>query len=120
MENLVDNALRYNVDGGRLEIGTGTRDGAAILALSNSGPVVPADQIERIFRPFERLGDRRDQVSAGHGLGLSIVQAIAIAHGARLTAQPRSDGGLHVEVWFPPEPPGQLAASSRNRSASAV
>jgi signal transduction histidine kinase len=98
--NLVDNALRYNVPGGYVRVTTDTRDNRAILAVSNSGPVVPNDAVDRLFRPFQRLGPERTGHS-GAGLGLSIVRAVADAHGATITTDPRRDGGLEIEVAFP-------------------
>ena len=103
--NLVDNALRYNVPGGRVDISTGTRDGHAFLSLANTGPGVPAAALDRLFRPFQRLGTARTSRGDSLGLGLSIVQAIANAHHAIITARPQPEGGLLVEVTFPdPDP----------------
>ncbi len=101
--NLIDNAMRHNAPGGRVEISTGTRDRHAFLSISNTGPSVPPEQIERLFQPFQRLANARTGHSNGHGLGLSIVQAIAKAHGAELIARPRPEGGLVIEVSFPPK-----------------
>ncbi len=98
--NLIDNALRHNVPGGHVEIATTQRAGRATLVVANSGAVIPQREIERLLRPFERLGGRVDH-GEGHGLGLSIVQAIATAHGATLTADAQPRGGLRVEVGFP-------------------
>jgi signal transduction histidine kinase len=98
--NLVDNALRYNGPGGHVEVRTGVRGGQALLTVSNSGPVVPAADVDRLLQPFQRLGSER--VGTGAGLGLSIVAAIADAHGATLTATPRPTGGLCIEVAFAP------------------
>ena len=78
--NLLDNAIRYNLDGGRVDVETHTRGTRAVLAISNTGPVVPADAVEKILRPFERLAKPRMQ-SEGAGLGLSIVHSIADSHG---------------------------------------
>ncbi len=100
--NLIDNATRHNTPGGHVEIATGTRDRHAVMSISNTGPTVPAEQIERLFQPFQRLGDARTHHNSGHGLGLSIVQAIANAHGAELSARARPEGGLTIEVSFPP------------------
>jgi signal transduction histidine kinase len=100
--NLIDNAVRHNARGGRVDISTGSRDRHALLSISNTGPTVPPEQIERLFQPFQRLASARTGHSNGHGLGLSIVQAIANAHGAELNASPRPEGGLTVEVSFPP------------------
>ncbi|WP_432843479.1 sensor histidine kinase [Dactylosporangium sp. CA-092794] len=96
--NLVDNALRHNVDGGRIAV---TTAGSA-LTVANTGPVVPPDQVERLFQPFQRLGaDRVRAASDGHGLGLAIVRAIAQAHGATVAAAAPPEGGLRVTVTFP-------------------
>jgi len=99
--NLVDNALRHNVPGGRVEIATATVAGGARVTVRNTGPVVPPDQVERLFQPFQQLGGQRIRHTAGHGLGLAIVRAIAGAHGAALTARSRPEGGLDIEVTFP-------------------
>jgi signal transduction histidine kinase len=72
------------------------------VLIANTGPTVPPEQIQRLFQPFERLAAARTQHNSGHGLGLSIVQAIANAHGAKLDARARPDGGLTIEVSFPP------------------
>ena len=69
--------------------------------MGNSGPIVPTAEVERLFQPFQRLGHDRTGSGDGHGLGLAIVKAIAHAHGAKITAHPRSGGGLDVEVSFP-------------------
>jgi len=100
VSNLVDNALRYNASGGRIEVVTGGDAGTATIAIGNSGPPVPPDQLERLFQPFQRLGGRGGRHD-GHGLGLAIVRTIATAHGAMLSARPNADGGLTVSVGFP-------------------
>jgi signal transduction histidine kinase len=99
--NLADNALTYNVPGGWADIRTGTRDGQAVLSVSNTGPVVPPDEVERLFQPFQRLGGSRVRNAGGHGLGLAIVRAIADAHDAIVTARAREGGGLEIDVIFP-------------------
>jgi signal transduction histidine kinase len=107
--NLLDNAVQHNVPAGTIELTTGTRDGRAILSIANSGPAIPPAQVDRLFQPFQRLSTIRANHSNGHGLGLSIVQAISTAHGAALTAHARPQGGLHVEVTFTAaeDPPGR-------------
>jgi len=100
--NLIDNAVRHNRPGGQVEITTVTRDRHAVVSVANTGPNVPPEEIERLFQPFQRLGAARTQHTNGHGLGLSIVQAIANAHHAELSARARPDGGLMVDVSFPP------------------
>jgi signal transduction histidine kinase len=99
--NLVDNAIAHNHPAGRVDIRTETRDGRAIVSVANTGPVVPPDQIDRLLQPFQRLGTGSAARPDGHGLGLSIVAAVATAHRAVLTARPRPRGGLDVQVRFP-------------------
>jgi signal transduction histidine kinase len=99
--NLVDNAVRHNVPAGRIEVATGTRDGHAVLSIANSGPVVPSAELDRLFQPFQRFAADRNGEEDGLGLGLSIVHAIATAHGATVSTRVRPEGGLAVEVSFP-------------------
>jgi signal transduction histidine kinase len=98
--NLADNAIRYNAVGGQVEISACCRGDRAFLTVTNTGPVIPPDQLSRLFQPFQRLGPGRTG-SGGLGLGLAIVSAIAAAHGAELRAVTRAAGGLTVEVIFP-------------------
>ena len=97
--NLIDNASCYNQEHGSIHIATGTTASGAFVSVSNTGPVVPPDQIDRLLRPFQRLGPAGAGGSVG--LGLSIVAAIADAHQAGLIARPQPGGGLAVEVTFP-------------------
>ncbi|WP_248958158.1 sensor histidine kinase [Sphaerisporangium perillae] len=99
--NLVDNALRHNTPGGRVEVTTRAVDGHAVLTVANTGPVVPPEAVEQIFEPFQRLGTARTGRGEGLGLGLSIVRAIATAHDATVTTTARPEGGLTVVVTFP-------------------
>jgi signal transduction histidine kinase len=99
--NLADNAVRHNVAGGRVEITTATRAGRATVAVRNTGPVIPPGEVDRLARPFQRLGHPRVRRADGHGLGLAIVCAIARAHGASVSAAARPEGGLDIEVSFP-------------------
>jgi signal transduction histidine kinase len=101
LANLIDNAIRHNRPGGHVEVATGTEHSRAWLVVTNSGPRIPANEVERLFEPFQRPGTGRTTRNNGHhGLGLSIVRAIANAHHARLTAEPGPDGGLAIEVSF--------------------
>jgi signal transduction histidine kinase len=105
--NLIDNAVRHNVPGGDIEVSTATGDAGVVLSVTSSGPLIPAADVDRLFQPFRRLGPRPARPS-GHGLGLSIVRAIASAHGAVITARPRPGGGLTIEVTFPPPTRSEL------------
>jgi len=99
--NLVDNAVGHNDDRGEVMVRTRSEAGLSLLSVTNTGPVVPAEDVDRLFEPFERLDDGRGaQMDGHHGLGLSIVRAIAAAHGATVTAEPLAGGGLDVTVRF--------------------
>jgi signal transduction histidine kinase len=98
--NLIDNAIRYNLPGGSVEVRTETRFGYALLTVANTGPPVPADKVDQLFQPFQRLPADRATHPDGHGLGLSIVHAIAAAHDACIDTRLGPGGGLTVEVRF--------------------
>jgi signal transduction histidine kinase len=102
VQNLVENGLRYNVPaGGWVSVATGFRpDGMAFLTVANTGPVIPRYEVPGLFEPFRRLGTERLAVP-GAGLGLSIVRAVARAHGGFVAAEPREGGGLIVTVTLP-------------------
>ena len=112
--NLLTNAVRHNVAGGRVEVVTGMKKGEAVLSVTNTGPLIPPAEVDRLFQPFQRLDRHRANYSDGHGLGLSIVRAIVTAHDATITAHPMPDGGLTVSVTFPY--PASPAASPENHS----
>jgi signal transduction histidine kinase len=97
--NLCDNAIHYNVPGGTVDVGVRRRVGRVVLTVTNDGQPVPHTEVDRLFEPFQRLHRTADD--GHHGLGLSIVRAIATAHAATVTAEPRPTGGLVVEVAFP-------------------
>ncbi|MEU1850980.1 HAMP domain-containing sensor histidine kinase [Streptomyces sp. NPDC019990] len=100
--NLVQNAVRYNLpEGGWVEVTTDVQHGQALLVVSNTGPVVPAYEIDNLFEPFRRLRTERTGSDKGVGLGLSIVRSVARAHGGHIYAQPREGGGLVMRVALP-------------------
>ncbi|MFD5187959.1 sensor histidine kinase [Streptomyces sp. NPDC058357] len=100
--NLVQNAVRYNVpEDGWVEVTTELQGGQALLVVSNTGPVVPAYEIDNLFEPFRRLRTERTGSDKGVGLGLSIARSVARAHGGRIIAEPREGGGLVMRVSLP-------------------
>jgi signal transduction histidine kinase len=98
--NLIDNAIQHNGQDGWVTVATVLEAEEAVLTVSNSGPVIASGEIASLVRPFQRLGADRTAHDGGHGLGLSIVEAIAIAHGAELAVHAQPAGGLRVEVRF--------------------
>lgn len=99
--NLVDNAVHHNHPGGTVTVRTSSEDGRAVLSVTNSGPMVETSQVEHLFEPFQRGAGRVAAQEGHHGLGLSIVRAIAVTHGAKISAVPNPGGGLSVTVTFP-------------------
>ena len=98
--NLISNAIRHNMDGGRVEVSTTVRDAHAVVKVRNTGPLIPPDEVDRLFQPFQRLGTQRLRQGDGHGLGLAIARAIINIHHAQLTANAGPQGGLDISVSF--------------------
>lgn len=98
IQNLLDNALKYNVENGWVQVQVHS---PGTLIVTNSGPAVPPDQVPRLFEPFQRLSSTRLSHSSGVGLGLTIVRPIVAAHGGTVTAAARQEGGLSVRVHLP-------------------
>jgi two-component system sensor histidine kinase VanS len=107
VSNLLENAVRYNRDGGLLRVGTARPGPDRVeLTVSNDGPVLAPGKVEDLFEPFHRGAHTRHRTGSanapdGTGLGLSIVRAVARAHGGEATAQARTDGGLTVTLRLP-------------------
>jgi signal transduction histidine kinase len=99
--NLLDNAIHHNRPHGWVTVASSSEVGEAVLTIANSGPVIAPDELASLVRPFQRLGTDRTGHDGGHGLGLSIVDAIATAHGATLAVHAQPTGGLRLEVRFP-------------------
>jgi signal transduction histidine kinase len=101
--NLVDNAIRYNFEGGSIQIETGIDNGDSYFSVTNTGPLVPESKLPSLFEPFTRLGQRVTN-DEGVGLGLSIVASVVAAHGGRLESVALRNGGLKITVRFTAEP----------------
>ncbi len=105
VENVVRNAIRYtqegttvNVDLSSVEVPNGRE---AVLKVSDLGPGVPADALDKLFEPFYRLDDSRGRLTGGAGLGLAITERAVRFHGGRVAASNRREGGLLVEIRLP-------------------
>jgi signal transduction histidine kinase len=101
LENVIGNAVCHNVEGGWVAITTRSRDGRAQLIVENGGEILDQRQVSELSQPFRRLGADRTGSDKGSGLGLSIVAAIAEAHGGTLDLRARPDGGLQVSIDLP-------------------
>jgi signal transduction histidine kinase len=97
--NLVDNAVRYNVDRGGVELMTSTVGGQVRLVVANSGPLIDPGAVPGLFASFQRLQDRTG--GEGVGLGLAIVASIAAVHSGTVSAAARPGGGLEVDATLP-------------------
>jgi signal transduction histidine kinase len=100
VRNLLDNALRYNIDGGAVWISTGVTGDRTTLRVANTGPDVPAADLPKLRQPFQRAATRTGGPD-GSGLGLAIVDAVVDAHHAEWSLEPLAGGGLIVTVTFP-------------------
>jgi signal transduction histidine kinase len=118
--NLIDNAIRYNHRGGSVEVVTATRAGHPLLRVTNTGPPVSPDEIDRLLQPFQRLEGQRGNHRDGLGLGLSIVSAIAAAHDAPLSVRARPCGGLAIELTFPCAREGHTGSAARLPSGASL
>jgi signal transduction histidine kinase len=103
--NVLDNAVRHNVPDGWIAVRTGRAGDRAVLVVENSGPALDPAEVPALFEPFRRAGGARVGRADGLGVGLSIVAAVAAAHGATLRAAPLAAGGLRLEVGFPAAAP---------------
>ena len=103
VENVVRNAIRYTKEGTNVEISLASDDrvNTALIAIEDSGPGVPADALDKIFRPFYRIDDARGRQTGGVGLGLAITERSVLLHGGTVRALNRPEGGLRIEIRLP-------------------
>lgn len=105
IENVVRNAIRYTQEESPVEItlagDEGLRSREAVLRISDSGPGVPSDALEKLFEPFYRLDEARGRQTGGVGLGLAITERAVRFHGGKVRASNRPGGGLTVEIRLP-------------------
>jgi signal transduction histidine kinase len=99
LSNLLDNALKYTPDGGRVTIATASEPGAVTITVSDTGPGVPPAERDAVWRRLYRGDASRSQ--RGLGLGLTLVRAIAEAHGGTATVGSAPEGGAQFQLRFP-------------------
>ena len=98
IDNLIENAVKYSPEGGRIEVQLQSRDKSAQLGVSDAGPGIPVELRERVFDRFFR---DPNQTQSGSGLGLAIVKAVTQQHNGRVNLSTSAEGGLMVTVDFP-------------------
>jgi signal transduction histidine kinase len=96
--NLVDNAIKYGKDSGKVVVGVGARDGFAVVSVADNGPGIPGEERTNVFKRFYRLESSR--CTPGNGLGLSLVSAVIRLHGASIELLDNSPG-LNAEIRLP-------------------
>src|SRR6202011_2098864 len=105
VENVVRNAIRYTREGTTVEIQLrrtqGSNGAEARVAVTDCGPGVPPDSLEKLFQPFYRLDDARGRLTGGVGLGLAITERAVRLHAGRVAASNRAEGGLEIELHLP-------------------
>jgi two-component system OmpR family sensor kinase len=103
LDAVLDNAVRFTREGDPIELSVHDHGNEAAVTVADSGPGIPDGQLESVFDRFDGAGPQRDSPH-NFGLGLSIVRAIAQAHGGRVTAARGPAGGAAVTIWLPLQP----------------
>ncbi|MGH9543794.1 MAG: ATP-binding protein [Terriglobales bacterium] len=105
IENVVRNAARYTREGTSaqitLERGSGHDGAEAVIRIVDSGPGVPEEALDKLFRPFYRIDDARGRQTGGAGLGLAITERAVCLHGGTVKASNRPESGLQIEIRLP-------------------
>jgi signal transduction histidine kinase len=111
VDNVLDNAIGHNRVGGWISVATGADGRHAHLVVETGGDVLDQEQVSQLAQPFRRLGADRTGSDHGSGLGLSIVEAIATAHGGGLDLRARPEGGLRVSIALPLATAGEFTGA---------
>jgi two-component system phosphate regulon sensor histidine kinase PhoR len=100
VRNLVENAVNYSEDAGHVRLEARRAAGDVMIAVSDSGPGIPPDDLTRVFERFYRVDKSRSR-PGGTGLGLAIVRHLVELHGGRVRADNRPEGGARFTVTLP-------------------
>jgi signal transduction histidine kinase len=119
LDALVENAVKHTVPGDEIRLGAQRQGDLVAIVVADSGTGMPADQLEGIFARFARLDESRSRDLGGVGLGLTIVKAIAQAHGGSVAVRSRPGGGSVFDLLLPlqdaPDPVGARTGASGPR-----
>ena len=99
--NLVENAIKYNRDGGLVRVGLLRREDEVVLTVEDTGIGIPADALEHVFERFYRVDKARSRAAGGSGLGLSIVRELVERNYGEITVEQRPEGGSRFTVLLP-------------------
>ncbi|MBL7208441.1 MAG: HAMP domain-containing histidine kinase, partial [Desulfobacterales bacterium] len=110
MVNLVDNAIKYNTKGGRIEITVEAKNTNVYVSISNSGKGIPEEDINRVFEQFYRVEKSRSLQHGGSGIGLAIVKRIIELHGGSISIESEPDAWTRVNIYLPisASPPNKI------------
>jgi len=101
LDNLLDNAVKYNRPGGRVAVGFQAAPGGLLIEVRDTGVGIPREEIPRVFERFYRVDKARSRDTGGTGLGLSIVKHIAELHGGTVSVESEPGEGSVFTVWIP-------------------
>ncbi len=101
LRNLIENAVNYSAEGGRVALAARVEDGRVLLTVSDDGPGLPEADLGRVFERFYRVDKSRTRDPGGTGLGLSIVRHLIELHGGRIHAENRREGGAIFTIALP-------------------
>ncbi len=101
VSNLVENAVKYSPDGSKVQLIARREEDFVILEVTDQGPGIPRELLERVFEPFFRVDDARSRQQGGAGLGLALVRAIVEAHGGTVCVEENDGGGSRFVVKLP-------------------
>lgn len=99
--NLIENAAKYNKDGGKIRIETKSEDGCGVIRIWDTGNGIPEDELLQIFEPFYRVNKSRSRKAGGAGLGLSIVKTIIEKHGWKISVSSALGQGSIFTITCP-------------------
>lgn len=111
LSNLLDNALRHTLPGGRITLRSGREDGGVRVSVRDTGAGISSEHLPRIFERFYRADAGRSRDEGGTGLGLAIVKHLVEAHAGRVAADSEVGAGTEIACWFPDAAPATVARS---------
>ena len=99
--NLISNAVKFTQERGRITVSCRRAGAGVVLEVSDNGPGIPHEKVEKVFQPFSQIDNRYGRQSGGTGLGLALVKGLAELHGGRAWIESEPGRGTCVSVYFP-------------------